>query len=360
MIIKNPETNTYTVLLSPDGRGGTETVTKDGFRSKKEARDYELSVIDFDRKENEQYSSGPFIFDEVAMAFIEEKRVRVRQSTFIGYQLIVNRFILPTFTGKRLDDIKPINVRAWQNGMIKMDYSLRYLRKIDAVLSSIFEFAVRFYGMRSNPSKQVGSVGSSESKRINFWTLDEFTKFIGKVYDKRMHLVFDILYWTGMRIGELLALTPKDFDPEASVLRINKSYHRYHGQDLISPPKTPKSKRTVFIHQSLNEEILEYLSENKQIREEDRMFPVSSDSVRDILTRRSKTAGVKRIRIHDLRHSHASLLINMNITPLMVSERLGHEKVETTLNIYSHLYPDTQQKLANALEEQYERSIDPI
>ena len=175
-----------------------------------------------------------------------------------------------------------------------------------------------------------------------------------------MHLVYEILYWTGMRIGELLALTPADFDPDSCTLKINKTYHRYHGQDIISPPKTRKSNRTVPIHRSLNEEITAYLKDNRQIGNNERMFPICTDSVRDILTRKSKTAGVKRIRIHDLRHSHASLLINMNITPLMVSERLGHEKVETTLNIYSHLYPDMQQKLVSALEEQYERSIDPI
>ena len=360
MIIKNPETKTYSVILADEGSALSSTIAKEGFRSKLDARNYELEVIDFSKTGSDKHNKGHIIFDEVAAAFIEEKRIRVRLSTFIGYQLITRRFILPTFTGKRLDDIKPADIRAWQNGMIKMDYSQRYLRKIDTVLSSIFEYAVRFYGMRSNPSKRVGSIGNSESKKINFWTLDEFTSFIGFIDDKRMHLVYDILYWTGLRIGELLALTPADFDPEARSLRISKSYRRYHGQDIVSPPKTSKGNRTIMIHRSLNEEIKAYLNDNRNIMNNDRMFPISSDCVRDILTRKSKKAGVKRIKVHDLRHSHASLLINMNITPLMVSERLGHEKVETTLNIYAHLYPDTQQKLVTALDEQYEKTLNPI
>lgn len=351
MIIKDPQTNTYSVVITSDKNEKNENLSKKGFKSKQNARDYELSITDFNLPQSGNGKGEIEYFEDLADAFVEEKRVRVRLSTFISYRTITDRFIRPSFSGMKINYIEPANVRAWQNGMMKLGYSQHYLRKIDSVLSSIFEYGVKFYGMKSNPSKTVGSIGSHKTKKVNFWTLEEFEKFIVLVKDKRFHLIYNMLYWTGLRVGELLALTPKDVDIENMLISVTKTYCRWHKRDIISPPKTKKSNRTVFIHNALNEEIKQYFKENLRIGNDDRMFPVTADSVRDRMTRIVKKAGLKRIKVHDLRHSHASLLINMNITPLMVSERLGHEKVETTLNIYSHLYPEMQQKLMNAIED---------
>ena len=106
----------------------------------------------------------------------------------------------------------------------------------------------------------------------------------------------------------------------------------------------------MYIHESLADEIKKYLKANHTIKHNSRLFPVYVETVRKTMKKAASCANVKQIKVHDLRHSHASLLINMNVTPLLVSERLGHEKVETTLNVYSHLYPDSQKKLAKALE----------
>lgn len=345
------------MIISSNENDETNNLSRDGIKTRQDARNYELSITDFGNNSNSGIICQNAYFDDLIEAFADDKQTRVRQSTYISYEVALNRFIRPAFSGKKLNEIGPADIRAWQNGMMKLDYSPRYLRKVDSLLASVFKYGIRFFGMRVNPSKLAGSIGSNVSRKISFWTIDEFSTFIGYIKEPRQHLIYNMLYWTGMRIGEVLALTPADICCEEQRITVNKTYHRYHKQDIISPPKTKKSNRTLYIHKALTSEIKTFLSENPQIGEHDRIFTVSFDSLRDKLERTARTAGLKRIKIHDLRHSHASLLISMNVTPLMISERLGHEKVETTLNIYSHLYPDMQRKLTEALEDEYERML---
>ena len=332
------------------------------FKSKQEARDFELKETGFTDNTGEEEKFENISFEQLIDAFLEEKRVPVRTSTFIGYDLITKRFIRPCFQTKRINEITSADIRAWQNGMLKLDYSQLYLHRVDSVMSAVFKYGVRFFGLKNNPCDHVGTIGESVSRSVNFWTIEEFTRFLPAVTGKRNRLMFNLLYWTGLRLGELLALTPEDIDLEKGIIRVTKTYRRYHGQDIISPPKTKKSRRVVYINSSLADEIRDYIRTeyngmNPEIRTNPacgrRLFPVGVDSFRDALTRAARKAGVKRIKIHDLRHSHASLLINMNVTPLLVSERLGHVKVETTLNTYSHLYPDEQKKIADSLEKMF-------
>lgn len=292
-------------------------------------------------------------FDALVKAFLEDKKVRTKPTTFIGYECITRNYILPSFTGRDIFDIKPLEIREWQNMMLESHLSQRYLRRVDTCLVSVFNYGMRFYELQRNPAILAGSIGCGDSHRINFWTLKEFTKFIDAVKSPESRMAFVILYWTGMRVGELLALTPADINLSKREISVNKSFRRYHGNDIISTPKTKKSNRTISINTSLTRDIREYLKSLKGIRPTSRIFPFTRDRLHYQMRLACKLTGVKEIRIHDLRHSHASLLIEMNVTPLLISERLGHEKVETTLNIYSHLYPNKQRQLSDKIEHYY-------
>ena len=150
--------------------------------------------------------------------------------------------------------------------------------------------------------------------------------------------------------AELLALTPQDIDFDNKVIRITKSYQRLEGKDVITDPKTPKSKRNISMPDFLCEELKEYLGRLYGLLPTDRIFHLTKSFLHHEMTRGAGKAGVKRIRIHDLRHSHASLLISkLEVQPKLVSERLGHEKIQTTLDTYSHLYPDQSRNLADQL-----------
>lgn len=159
---------------------------------------------------------------------------------------------------------------------------------------------------------------------------------------------FEILYWTGIRTGELLALTAEDFDFENKTLRINKSYQRLKGKDVITEPKTPKSNRVISMPDFLCEEIKDYINSLYGTKPTDRIIFATKHFLRHEMERGSKAAGVKRIRIHDLRHSHVSLLIDMGFSTLAIADRVGHSSIKVT-EIYSHLMPNKQTEIANKL-----------
>ena len=186
---------------------------------------------------------------------------------------------------------------------------------------------------------------------MQFWTLEEYKKFSEAMMDKTISFyAFEMLYWCGIREGEMLALTPKDFDFKAETVTINKSYQRLKGRDVITTPKTKKSNRTIKMPKFLCGEMQEYLGMFYGAGENDRIFPVSKSYMHHEMDRGAKEAGVKRIRIHDLRHSHVSLLIEMGFTALAIADRLGHESIEVTYR-YAHLFPSKQTEMANKLDD---------
>jgi integrase len=168
--------------------------------------------------------------------------------------------------------------------------------------------------------------------------------------------LFATLLGTGMRIGELLALTPADFDFTTHTLRINKSYQRLNREDVITPPKTFKSNRFIKMPQFICNEMQDYLKMLYEPKEDERIFTISKSYLHHEMNRGSKVSGVKRIRVHDLRHSHVSLLINMGFTVLAIADRMGHESIDITYR-YAHLFPSEQTQMAEQLDiERMEKS----
>ena len=158
-----------------------------------------------------------------------------------------------------------------------------------------------------------------------------------------------------MRSGEVLALTTSDFDFIENTISINKNYARINNGDLILEPKTAKSKRVIDIPKFLCDMVQEYIPQLYDLKPNDRIFPITKYYLNHEIDRGSKKAGIPKIRVHDLRHSHASLLINSGFSPIVISERLGHENIETTLQTYSHLYPSTKDKVIEKLEFLYQK-----
>ncbi len=203
--------------------------------------------------------------------------------------------------------------------------------------------------MPYNPAQRAGTVGSEEHKEMLFWTKEEYIKFSDAIMDKPLSFyAFELLYWCGIRVGELLALTPADFDFEKKTLTINKSYQRLKGRDLITSPKTVKSNRTIKMPQFLCDEMQEYISMLYEIKDNERLFPVTKSYLHHEMDRGSQIARVKRIRIHDLRHSAISLLIEMGFSALAIADRVGHESIDITYR-YAHLFPNKQIEIAEKL-----------
>ena len=335
-----------------DWQGKRRKSTKRGFATKREAEEWLRNFLitqkaDFDMK-----------FADFWKMYCADMETRLREHTMRTKKYIVELKILPYFGDKRVNDITAADIRQWQNELIKMGYSPTYLKTINNQLSAIFNYAVRYYDLKSNPCAKAGSMGKSKAEEMDFWTGEEFRKFIDSVMNKRLsYMAFMTLYWTGMRLGELLALNPKDVDLEKRTISITKSYQRLGKKDVITPPKTPKSKRVITIPEFLAADIKDYMDSLYDLQEDDRLFPITKYYLEHEMQRGIKESGVKRIRVHDLRHSHASMLIELGFSPLEIANRLGHEKVETTLNTYSHLYPNKQTKLAERLDREYKGDL---
>lgn len=328
-----------------DWQGVSRKKNKRGFKTKSEAEQWERDFL------QQQQKDLNINFENFVQIYYEDMEHRLRENTMRTKKFIIDLKIIPYFKKKNMSEIKTSDVRAWQNALMKKGYSQTYLKTVNNQLAAIFNYAVRYYDLKDNPCRKAGSIGKSHAGEREFWTKQEFKQFLATVEDKpETKMAFLLLYWTGMRIGELLALTYKDIDLEKRTISINKSYQRLEGRDIITPPKTPKSKRIVTIPLFLAEELREYISHLYGIMADERMFRFTKSYMEHEIIRGIKASGVKRIRLHDLRHSHASLLVELGFTPLAIAERLGHEKIETTLNTYSHLYPNKQGELADKLE----------
>jgi integrase len=181
-------------------------------------------------------------------------------------------------------------------------------------------------------------------------TPNQFSDVLNEVKDTSANALFYLLFWTGMRVGEAKALTPSDYDFSASSVRISKTYRMINGNHIISTPKTQASKRTVILTDDTSDRIQSYISKLFGCSSRTRIFGARSLTwYRKRLIDGCRAAQLDPIRIHDLRHSHASLMIEIGASPLLIAERLGHESVETTLRTYSHLYPNKQRDFIERL-----------
>lgn len=329
-----------------DWQGNRKKSTKRGFDTKREAEQW---YREFSAKK--QQSINMFFSDFVEI-YLKDMETRLREHTMIGKRYAIEQKIIPYFGKRRLSDIKAVDIRKWQNELMKKDYAPTYLRAIQNQLNAIFNYAIKYYDLPSNPCLKAGSMGKKHADEMQFWTKEEYLKFSEVMMDKPIsYYAFEILYWCGIREGELLALTPEDFDFERQTLSITKSYQRLKGQDVISAPKTEKSVRMIKMPSFLCDEVRDLIRMSYQIKSGDRLFPVTKYYLHHEMNRGTEKAGIKRIRIHDLRHSHVSLLIDMGFSAIAIADRMGHESIDITLN-YAHLFPSRQSEMADRLEKE--------
>ena len=340
----NGKTKYYASFYYTDYTGQRKKKKKEGFATAAAAKQFERDFID------QHNGSSDILFKNLVENYLADCAQRLKPTTVYTKKATIAAHVLPFFCDYTVAAITPLNVRQWQNEMLKKDYKPGFLRVIHAQLAAVLNFAVKYYGLKQNPATLAGSMGTlKQHHKIQFYTLDQFRQFIPCV-DPKYQIVFKILFYTGLRIGELLALTVKDFDAAAGTLDISKTLSNVNG--IIQPPKTPKSKRIVTLPPFLIREIEDYLFYKfYEPQPGERLFYwFSFTALRKAANRAAAAAGLPAIRIHDFRHSHASLLINLNFPPLVVSERLGHESVKTTLEIYSHLYPEQADNVAAKLD----------
>ena len=338
-VYKNQDNGTwYVSVYYKDWENNQSRKVKRGFKTKRDAQEWEREFL------SKQAGDLSMNFETFVGIYKADMKDRIKEHTWIGKNAIIDKKILPYFKNKKINEIKPSDIRAWQNEMMAYRspsdkaYSPTYLKSIHNQLSAIFNHAVRYYDLRNNPAAKAGNIGKKESDReMLFWTKEEYLKFADVMMDKPVSFyAFEMLYWCGLRLGEMLALTPADFDFQKETVRINKSYQRFDCRDVITDPKTPKSKRTVKMPTFLAEEIQDYIHSIYGIEDNDRIFQITKSYMHHEMERGCKLANVKRIRIHDLRHPY------VKHTTKIFSLRL--------MDFQAQAYPDARRKTRGACQ----------
>ena len=348
----------FVANLGYDEKGNRIRHWQRGFSTQKEAKTaYDEYMNNYSKTAVKTNST--MSYKEFYETYFEPDYKRsVGKSTFENRKSTM-RLHFAFFYKTKLKDINAVMLKKWQNKLAEK-YSNSYIRNIYGIFQMSLDLAVKLGLLQVNVAKQVGNV-KKVSQKIDFWTFEDFQKVIATIdkSDYYQHFSFIFLwlmFMTGLRIGEAQALLwEKDINFTDKTLSVSKSmYYKNADEFYIKEPKTKAGNRVL----ALDDTTIQYLLEWRELQRKNVLskyvlsyngLPTNKSTARHILERHSKLAGIHRIKIHALRHSHASLLISLGENALIVRDRLGHEDIETTLGTYGHLYPNTNREVADRL-----------
>ena len=365
---KNKQSGLWSCRFREIGEDGLthQRRLSDKFKTKKEAQfayeDYIKNRDELKKQKQaapEEASKDPneLLFDDLLSMYLEFQKPRIKESSLYDVSMKAKCRILPFFTGMRMKDIKPATVLDWQNSL--SEYSYKYRAGLMTHLSSIYSFGEKYHEITNIMSKVDRPRNLEGKKEMLFWTPEEFEQFISHVDNTEYNMLYRTLYITGCRRGEALALTWDDIDEEQGIINISKSVSfkvQHEGKNYkVTTPKNVGSNRTLVIPSFFMDQLMKYKSwQNENKREQKFVFggsdPLPPTTIERIMTKAADAAAVKRIRVHDFRHSCASLLLSKGNTIVAVSKHLGHNSVEQTLNTYAHMMPDDRTMLKNTFE----------
>ncbi len=350
---KKDNGNWYCSFYYTDYQGNRKKKKKEGFKTKRESEAWEREYI-------LKYAGSPeMTFSSLYSLYLDDSKTRVKPTTYSNKKLIIDARILPYFKDKSIDKITPLDIRRWQNSLIdeqvlygNRQLSEQYINKLKRILSAIFNFAIKYYNLSSNPCRYVDNLKPQGKNEMNIWTESEFLSFLEGLDERQFKLPFLILFYCGLRKGELYALTWGDIDLERGSININKTLGNISGEgEYIGSPKTQESNRIVKMPTIVVDEFKDYKSKTYAIKEHYRIFPYGDSTYADRLEKTAIKQGLPPIRLHDLRHSHISHLIHLGVDIVTISKRAGHSKPSITLDVYGHLYENTQDSVITALDK---------
>lgn len=332
----------YCKFYYKDHLGQRKQKCKRGFARKTDAAAYERDFL------LRLSGSADVTFKTLRESYIDYKRTRVKASTLRNLEYCLTGQIAPYFDNKAIRDISPADVLTWQNELINSDRKETTINKINSRLVDVFNYAVKYFGLPKNPC--IESVGKQkrDADSIDFWTLDEYRSFISHASAIEYRIIYELLFYTGMRIGELRALTLSDIDFDKNTIHIDKTLPR--GADEATTPKTANSVRTISIPSEVMADLKEYTTHIYDLTNTNRLFFVEYQSIARYKNAVCQEHNIRQIRIHDLRHSHVSLLINLECSIMMIADRIG-DTPATVQSTYAHLYPEKKDVVLEKLEK---------
>ena len=340
---------------------------KRGFKTAKEAHEARIKAMkkvhDMGGMTHANMSFEQFIDDIYLPDYLSRVTVNKRYSQKFDYTQMKD-----FFGNKKPRNITIFDITRYKNFLLEK-YSKNGARKNLGHLITVFNSLMGYGLINENLVKRVGNI-PAEKITVDYWTVDEFKQFIYSLdcslyFEQFIFTMIWLYFYTGMRVSEGLALYWSDIDFKKRKISIshNLDYANKHDWERKNKLKTEKSKRVISIDDTTVEVLKNWKKRQKEFSKQFEfvlsydLTPHDAHFVRDMLTRYSKRAGVRRIQAKALRHSHASLLINeYNVTPLLIQKRLGHTDIRTTLGIYSHLYPNADEEITSQLKDLIKQS----
>lgn len=348
-VYKDDKRGTYYFITRVNGK----QIKRRGFKTQREAKLAEAQLL-IEAEKSEIDLSNP-TFEYVAEEYLKWYKKRRKESSYKRVKSVVEKYLMPAFGSKKINDIRNRDITKFHDTIIEKKFSVATNKKIHVVLSAIFNFAIKNEYTMKNPARTVGNFEGKEKKHVDYWTLDEFKAFISVVDEFDYYVLFMTLYYSGMRKGEALALTWGDIDFENNTINVDKTV----GKTGITTTKTGNSRiiqMPKFVMRLLSQLKAENNPKMNYVVFGEYKKPLAETTIARKFNAWIKKAGVKTIRIHDLRHSHASYLINKNTVISVISKRLGHSNVSTTLDTYAHLYPSTEKEAVLDMENDFKRA----
>ncbi len=337
------------------------------YMTKKEAQEAERKfLLSIDEKINYKNMT----FKDLYYAFYDYQNDKVRETTMQTYRDRIK--YLELLEKIKLSDLNIKHFELWKKEINKLSLSTTYKNDLFKFIKSILNFGTRWYDLNFTPiyNKMTNFNNPNELKKeMEFFTIEEFKKFISVEKDIVYRPLFETLYFMGLRKGELRGLQWKDIDFNNKIMKIHKQIPSIYGIDnyRLSPLKTQNSNRDLPINDILLKDLKKlyyHCQKFANFSQEWFVFgndmPIPKDKIRSRKNKNCKEAGVKQIRIHDFRHSCASFLINYNANITLVAKYLGHSKIDETLNTYSHMYQSRLEDIVNLINKSNieEKNID--
>lgn len=289
------------------------------------------------------------------LIYIENRRKEQSKKTL--KERFKNR-ILPFWKDYNIYEITDFDYIQWQNEIEKMNFCDNYKQGLHYLMTSFFEYCIIFHSVKYNIPKRVGRFKTKNERKVhNFYTYKEFRRFIKKVDENIYKQFFNLMFFCGTRPGEAMAL--KFSDLNKYYIDINKeiSEHCINGKRIIDTPKSLSSCRIINIDKKLYKDLKE-LEKYYQKKYNDYDYdyfifggkkPLAPTSINRRKIKACNKANLKPIKLHEFRHSHASLLYSNKIDIQSIKERLGHSDINTTMGVYVHLIDKQEKKVIKTL-----------
>ncbi|MCP8970467.1 site-specific integrase [Ectobacillus ponti] len=332
-----------------------------GFKTKRDA-EKALALVEAEVLKGTYFEPSSLLYQDHLREWFKVKKNSINIQTAEAYEGYIQRRVLPVLGHIPLAQLSPMLLQGYVSDLTEEGLASETVKKLYNIISNSLEHAVNMELLPSNPAKKI-QLPKSKKKEMAVWDVEEIQAFLKVAREDRSYIAFHLAITTGMRRGEILGLRWKDVDLEKGMLYVRQTLSK-DGKTFLTGAKTDSSVRSI----KLSQETIAALKKHKARVASERLkggaeysnydlvvctakgTPMNPENLKRTFIRLTKQADVSTIRFHDLRHTHATMLLAQGVHAKVISERLGHSNIKTTLDIYSHVLPSMQEEAANQID----------